>query len=129
MLAGRRVMAEPLSVRRELLRNEVLPRVTDTIREAPQFDASLADLIRAVREQGLEGIVAKRLDSVYEPGLRSGAWRKIRVNRSEEFVIGGYAVGGRHFDALNFGHWDGGRLMYAARPETRAGVTLSLKPF
>jgi bifunctional non-homologous end joining protein LigD len=73
MLAGRRVMAEPLSVRRELLRNEVLPRVTDTIREAPQFDASLADLIRAVREQGLEGIVAKRLDSVYEPGLRSGA--------------------------------------------------------
>jgi bifunctional non-homologous end joining protein LigD len=46
--------------------------------EAPRFDASLADLIAAVRAQGLEGLVAKRLDSVYEPCTRSGAWRKMR---------------------------------------------------
>jgi bifunctional non-homologous end joining protein LigD len=75
-------MAEPLSARRELLPCQVLPRLTDPIREAPQFDASLPDLIRAVREQALEGLVAKRLDSVYEPGQRSGAWRKMRANRS-----------------------------------------------
>jgi bifunctional non-homologous end joining protein LigD len=65
-----------------------LPRLADPIREAPQFDASLPDLIRAGREQGLEGNVATRLDSTFEPGRRSGAWRKMRVNRSEEFVIG-----------------------------------------
>lgn len=51
-------------------------------------------MIRAVREQGLEGLVAKRLDSVYVPGQRSGAWRKMRVNRAQDFVIGGYTVGG-----------------------------------
>jgi DNA ligase D-like protein (predicted ligase) len=125
VLAGRNVMSEPLSARRELLRRQVLPRLTDLIREAPQFDASLPDLIRAVREQGLEGIVAKRLDSAYEPGQRSGAWRKMRVNRSEEFVIGGYTVGGRHFDALIFGYWEGDRLMYAAR--TRSGFTPAVR--
>ena len=102
-----------------------MPRLTDPIRETPQFEASLPDLIHAVREQGLEGIVAKRLDSAYEPGQRSGAWRKMRVNRSEEFVIGGYTVGGRHFDALIFGYWEGDRLMYAAR--TRSGFTPAVR--
>jgi ATP-dependent DNA ligase len=125
VLAGRNVMSEPLSARRELLRRQVLPRLADPIREAPQFDASLPDLIRAVRDQGLEGLVAKRLDSAYEPGQRSGAWRKMRVNRTQEFVIGGYTVGGRHFDALIFGYWDGNRLMYAAR--TRSGFTPALR--
>ncbi len=38
-------------------------------------------------------MVAKRLDSRYEAGLRSGAWQKMRVNRGQEFVIGGYTVG------------------------------------
>jgi bifunctional non-homologous end joining protein LigD len=125
VLAGRNVMPEPLSARRELLRRQILPRLTDPIREAPQFDASLPDLIRAVREQGLEGIVAKRLDSAYEPGQRSGAWRKMRVNRAQEFVIGGYTLGGRNFDALILGYWEGDRLMYAAR--TRSGFTPALR--
>jgi ATP-dependent DNA ligase len=125
VLASRNVKTEPLSARRELLRREVLPRLSDPIREAPQFDASLSNLIRAVREQGLEGIVAKRLDSVYEPGQRSGAWRKMRVNRSQDFVIGGYTVGGRHFDALIFGYWEGDRLIYAAR--TRSGFTPAVR--
>jgi ATP-dependent DNA ligase len=118
-------MSEPLSVRRELLRRQVLPHLSDPIREAPQFDASLPNLIRAVREQGLEGIVAKRLDSVYEPGQRSGAWRKMRVNRSQEFVIGGYTLAGRHFDALIFGYWEADKLMYAAR--TRSGFTPAVR--
>jgi ATP-dependent DNA ligase len=93
VLAGRNVASEPLSARRELLRRQVLSRLADPIREAPQFDASLPDLIRAVREQGPEGLIAKRLDSFYESGLRSGAWRKMRVNRSQEFVTGGYTLG------------------------------------
>ena len=47
-----------------------------------------------MKAQGLEGLVAKRRDSRYEPGLRSGAWQKMRVNRGQEFVIGGYTIGG-----------------------------------
>ena len=60
-------------------------------------------------------------DSRYEPGLRSGAWQKMRVNRGQEFVIGGYTMGGNPFDALIFGYYEGDRLIYAAR--TRNGFT------
>jgi bifunctional non-homologous end joining protein LigD len=49
----------------------------------------------------------------------------MRVNRSEEFVIGGYMVGGRHFDALVLGYLEGDRLMYAAR--TRSGFTPAVR--
>ena len=106
VLAGRNVMGEPLATRRELLTSEVLPMLAEPVREATRFDAALADLIAAVRAQGLEGLVAKRLDSVYEPGARSGAWRKMRINRSQEFVIGGYTRGGLTFDAIVIGKWD-----------------------
>ena len=43
-----------------------------------------------MRKLGLEGVVGKRIDSIYEPGERSGAWIKLRTNREQEFVIGGY---------------------------------------
>ena len=82
---------------------------------------SLPVLIESVKAQGLEGLVAKRRDSRYEPGLRSGAWQKMRVNRGQEFVIGGYTVGTKTFDALVFGYYEGDRLIYAAR--TRNGFT------
>jgi ATP-dependent DNA ligase len=86
------------------------------------LEASLPDLIRSVKSQGLEGIVAKRLDSRYEPGQRSGAWQKMRINQGQEFVIGGYTPSGRSFDAIIFGYYDGeGRLVYVAR--TRSGFT------
>ena len=58
ILSGRDVMGEPLATRRDLLSREVLPGLADSVREAPRFDASLADLVAAVRAQGLEGLVA-----------------------------------------------------------------------
>jgi ATP-dependent DNA ligase len=121
ILGGRNLMGETLAERRELLSRELLPVLADPVREAPRFDVPLADLIAAVRAQGLDGIVAKRLDSIYEPGGRSGAWRKMRLNRSGEFVIGGYTKGGRTFDAIILGHFREGRLSYVAR--TRSGFT------
>jgi bifunctional non-homologous end joining protein LigD len=81
----------------------------------------LAVLVESAKAQGFEGLVAKRIDSIYEPGLRSGAWQKMRVNRGQEFVIGGYTVGGNPFDALIFGYYEGDRLLYVAR--TRSGFT------
>jgi len=121
VLGGLNVMGETLATRRELLTREVLSQLREPVREAPRFDARLADLIAAVRAQGLEGLVAKRLDSIYEPGMRSGAWRKMRINRSEEFVIGGYTGGGRTFDGIVIGKWEGDRLVYVAR--TRVGFS------
>jgi bifunctional non-homologous end joining protein LigD len=88
-LAGRSVMREPLEARRRLLERRILPKLTEPVRYAPPLDAELSVLVESVKAQGLEGLVAKRRDSVYEPGLRSGAWMKMRVNRGQEFVIGG----------------------------------------
>ena len=69
--------------------------------------------------------MAKRLDSRYEPGQRSGAWRKMRLNQRHEFVIGGYTPTGRNFDALIFGYYEGDKLLYAAR--TRNGFTPTMR--
>ncbi|MDT9695194.1 RNA ligase family protein [Streptomyces sp. P17] len=49
--------------------------------------------LSATREHGLEGLVCKRLDSVYEPGVRSRAWIKIRNMHSEDVVVGGWLPG------------------------------------
>jgi ATP-dependent DNA ligase len=121
VLAGRDVMHEPLEARRELLEKKILPKLGEPVRYAAPLDASLTVLVESVKAQGLEGLVAKRLDSRYEAGLRSGAWQKMRVNRGQEFVIGGYTVGTKTFDALVFGYYEGDRLIYAAR--TRNGFT------
>jgi bifunctional non-homologous end joining protein LigD len=125
VLVGRDVMREPLDTRRALLEEHVLPRLDEPIRYSQELQASLSDLIEAVRGQGLEGLVAKNRKSRYEPGKRSGAWQKMRVNRSQDFVIGGYTIGGRPFDALVFGYYQGNQLMYAAR--THAGFTPALR--
>jgi ATP-dependent DNA ligase len=65
--------------------------------------------------------VAKRRDSKYEPGLRSGAWQKMRVHQGQEFVIAGYTPSLKNFDALVIGYYEGDWLIYAAR--TRSGFT------
>ena len=121
VLKGKDVMAESLVKRRELLEERVLPKLSEPIRYSPELKASLKDLIQSVKSQGLEGLVAKRRDSKYEPGLRSGAWQKMRVNQGQEFVIGGYTPSQKNFDALVIGYYDGGKLIYAAR--TRNGFT------
>jgi hypothetical protein len=81
VLRGRDVMREPLMKRRELIEEHVLPKLSEPIRYSPVLNATLSDLFHSVKEQGLEGLVSKRRDSKYEPGLRSGAWMKMRVNR------------------------------------------------
>lgn len=125
VLSGQDVMSKPLEERRDLLRKHVLPKLKDPIRESLQLNAALADVINAVRAQGLEGVVAKNLTSSYEPGRRSGAWRKMRINKGQEFVIGGYTPGPKTFDALIFGYYEDGKLLYAGR--TRNGFTPMLR--
>lgn len=121
ILQGRDVMAESLMKRRELIEKHVLPKLADPIRYSPILEASVSDLIRSVKEHGLEGLVAKRRDSKYEAGQRSGAWQKMRVNQGQEFVIAGYTPSLKNFDAPVIGYYDGDRLIYAAR--TRSGFT------
>jgi DNA ligase D-like protein (predicted ligase) len=121
VLAGVDLRGEPLDKRRALLEKKVMAKLAEPVRYTLPLDAPLPVLIDSVKAPGLEGLVAKRLDSPYEAGLRSGAWQKMRVNRGQEFVIGGYTHGTKTFDALVFGYYEGGKLIYAAR--TRNGFT------
>jgi bifunctional non-homologous end joining protein LigD len=92
-------------------------------RTPSHHDGEGAALLDATREQGLEGIVAKRLDSTYEPGRRSGAWIKVKNVLRQEVVIGGWAAGeGKRagsFGALCAGiHDDEGNLRYVGKVGT-----------
>ncbi len=75
-----------------------------------------AQALQATREHGLEGLVCKRLDSVYEPGVRSRAWIKIRNLRSEDVVVGGWLPGKGRLTGLPgavlLGQRSEGRLRY-----------------
>jgi len=89
-MRGHDLQKRPLEKRRRLLREQLLPKMPAVIAYSETLDASAAEVIATVKEQGLEGVIAKRRDSIYEAGRRSGAWVKMRVNRGQEFVIGGY---------------------------------------
>src|SRR5882762_10729969 len=122
----------PLVERRALLKSLVVVR-DKRMRTADYVEAAPRDLLSAVREQGLEGIIGKQKDSHYQPGKRSGAWIKHRVNRGQEFVIGGYFPGPHGFDSLIVGYYDGDKLIYVARtrngfvPASRRQVFSKLK--
>jgi len=121
MLDGRDVMGETFETRQHVLEQKVLPLLAEPVRYTGELKAGLRDLIHSVKAQGLEGLVAKRRNSKYEPGVRSGAWMKMRVNRGQEFVIAGYTIGTKTFDAVVIGYYEGDRLIYSAR--TRNGFT------
>jgi bifunctional non-homologous end joining protein LigD len=86
---GRSLLKEPLEHRRQVLAETIKGKAAP-IALSESLDASLKDLVRVAKEFGFEGIVAKRKDSAYQSGKRTGAWVKYRVNRGQEFVIGGY---------------------------------------
>jgi bifunctional non-homologous end joining protein LigD len=87
----------------------------------PPWSDSGEDLFRKALERGMEGIMAKRLDSLYESGGRSGAWRKIKITGRQEFVVGGWTSGSgmlkNSVGALLLGYYDSSgekaRLRYA----------------
>ncbi len=98
-LDGRSVMEEPYSRRRELLEGLELggPHW-----QVPAYALGAgAQLLAASAERGLEGLVAKRLESRYEPGKRTGAWLKVKYTARQELVIGGWLPGeGRRANRL-----------------------------
>jgi ATP-dependent DNA ligase len=95
----------PFSRRGELLEN-LLAVAKDPLRLSPLLQAPSREVLEAVHKLGLEGVVGKRIDSIYEPGERSGAWIMHRTNREQEFVIGGYIPGAHGFDGLLVGVYE-----------------------
>jgi bifunctional non-homologous end joining protein LigD len=110
----------PLSERRARLEELVDARAGGIV-VSPQFEDGDA-LLRAAKEQGLEGVVAKRVDSPYVPGRRGPEWRKVKVRGRQEVVIAGYTKGqGRRsdsFGALVVGVHEAGGLRWAGNVGT-----------
>jgi bifunctional non-homologous end joining protein LigD len=123
------LLDRPLEERRAILA-KILPRNDHVSLSAVGTSAS--QMREFVKSHGLEGVVAKRADSVYEPGRRSGLWSKYRINLGQEFVIGGYTPG-NPFDALIVGFYRGKQLLFAGRvragfvPATRREVMTQIK--
>jgi bifunctional non-homologous end joining protein LigD len=79
-----------------------------------------------LREQGLEGIVAKDSRSVYEPGKRTGKWQKFKLYLEEEFLIGGFIPSGQGgIESVVLGKRDDGKLQYVACLDVRMPLTES----
>lgn len=86
-----------------------------------ELSGTPAQIIEAVGSLGLEGVVAKLKTSRYTPGERHTAWVKLKLDRQQEFVVGGYRPGASGVDALLVGYYDGKRLCFAGK--VRAGFT------
>lgn len=118
---GRDVTQVPYLDRRRLLADVVPPGPRWQV-PAHHGDGDGAALLAAATEAGLEGLLAKRLASRYEPGRRSPAWRKIKVRLRQEFVVGGWqpGEGGRAgtLGSLLVGYFAQGALRYAGRVGT-----------
>jgi bifunctional non-homologous end joining protein LigD len=115
-LRGKDLRPGTLSERRELLRSKVMRHLDGEVAVLSEsLEATASEVVAAVKKQGLEGVIAKRRDSVYEEGRRSGAWVKMRVNKGQELVIGGYVPSEKNFDSPVVGYYDGGELVYVAR--------------
>lgn len=125
-LEGRDLMDQPLSQRRALL-TKILPQA-GAIRESHSFDTSADDFLAAAKKMGLEGMIAKRLDSPYKPGDRGRDWLKIKVQQRQEVVIGGYTKNDdspKAFSSLLLGVYNGKQLDYIGKVGT--GFTESLQ--
>ncbi len=119
-LDGRNVMSLPYRERRRML--EDLELKGEHV-QTPAFHAGEgAEFLQAAATRGLEGIMAKRLDSAYEPGRRSGAWIKLKNVRGQEVVIGGWLPGegrrGGTIGALLVGYYEDGAFRYAGNVGT-----------
>jgi bifunctional non-homologous end joining protein LigD len=117
-LDGYDLRTVPLATRRELLEKVLDPGAVVRISEA--FPGAGEALLDAARENGLEGIVAKRANSHYEP-RRSREWLKIKIVTEQEFVIGGFTEpqGDRdHFGALVLGVNKDGQLNWVGNVGT-----------
>jgi len=98
-LDGAPLVDEPLRERKAALRELLDPRVRN-VAYSEGFDDGGA-LLAAARERGLEGVVAKRLDSPYREGRRTREWLKLKLDQSDEFLIAGYTRGaGRRADTF-----------------------------
>lgn len=115
-LKGHDLTKHPLHKRKEFLK-KIIP-TQGSIRQSTSFDISAIKFLEEAKKIGIEGIMAKRTDSLYVPGIRSNEWLKIKVQNHHEVVIGGYTKNDntpKPFSSLLVGVYENGSFQYKGK--------------
>ncbi|HEV8419430.1 MAG TPA: non-homologous end-joining DNA ligase [Candidatus Udaeobacter sp.] len=124
---GKNLISVPLEARKNVLEKLCAGADDPMVRYSGAIGGDARQLLGEVQRRGLEGIIGKLRQSVYEPGRRSGAWIKLKCVNEQEFVIGGYTPpqGARkYFGAILAGYYKGRDLVFAGKVGT--GFTTKL---
>ena len=117
---GNNLMKLPLADRQAMLK-KVLPTNNDKIRLSQVFVANGEEFFKAAEQLGLEGMIAKKANSLYIPDHRSTEWLKVKVQKRQEVVIGGYTLNegtSKLFSALLLGVYESGAFQYVGKVGT-----------
>jgi DNA ligase D-like protein (predicted ligase) len=131
-LNGKDLKDVPLQERRSLLEKVV---GNSGVLLSKSLPGTLSEILQAVKLHGLEGVVAKRLDSKYRAGERSKSWLKLPLKPGQDFVIGAYRLDGNRLELLVVGYFENGKLLFAGKvhqglnPATRRALLRLLEPF
>ncbi len=115
-LDGKDLSGLPLTQRREILKR--LVPTEGIIRLSENFETTATQLLEEVAKLDMEGIMAKKADSTYTPGLRTREWLKIKAQKRHEVVIGGYTQNegsAKTFSSLLVGLYEDNRLHYIGK--------------
>lgn len=130
-LNGKDLKTSPLRERRALL-GEILGRSGVLLSQS--LPGTLSQIMQAVKQHELEGVVAKRLDSHYQPGQRSNSWLKLPLKPHQDLVIGAFRLDGKRLELLLVGYFEGKKLLFAGKvhqglnPSNRRALLKSLQP-
>ena len=119
-LNGKDYQRQTLTVRKGAL-EKLLAKPPDSVRFSASLEGDVENLLEQARKLGLEGLIGKRKDSLYEAGLRTGSWIKLKITLEQEFVIGGFTnpQGSRKFfGALLVGFFERGKFLFAGKVGT-----------
>ncbi len=115
------LVAEPWRVRRKHLAALLQPPGRSDALRLSDVDDDGAAMMRRARRHRWEGVIAKRIDAPYDVGHRSRAWRKLKIERRQEFVVGGWTEprkSRQHLGAILVGYYEDGDLIYAGHTGT-----------
>lgn len=131
---GEDLLGTPLHERKARLKKLIADSGSPVLRYSAELSGTPAAVIRTVAAAGLEGVVAKQRESLYRAGTRVTTWLKLKLNKGQEFVIGGYKPDAGSFQSILVGYYEAKNLIFAGKvrqgfnPVGRARLLKEMKP-